>query len=84
MGIVIVEVCESNFISQLNLESLEALYPGVSVLRTDCLSKCGVCQYNAYAYVNGQIVFAKDVQTCFERIQAKVEEELTMLTGGAE
>lgn len=79
MGFIIVEVCESNWICDLNLESLEELYPGVSVLRTECLSRCGLCRQSPYAYVNGHIVFAKDAQTCFEKVKARIEYELALL-----
>ncbi|MFB5193132.1 DUF1450 domain-containing protein [Alicyclobacillus fastidiosus] len=82
MDIVLVEVCDSNPISNLNLEELEVEYPGVSVLRTECLSKCGLCEHNVYAYVNGHIVFAKDPDTCLKRIRSRIERDLAWLDEG--
>lgn len=79
MGFIIVEVCDSNPASALNLEFLETLYPGVTVLRSECMSKCGLCEHNVYAYVNGQIVFAKDANTCMAQICVQIEQELADL-----
>ncbi len=40
----IVEICENNFITKLDLENiLETEFLEVSVLETDCLSFCGMC-----------------------------------------
>lgn len=76
MGFIIVEVCDSNLVSRLDLESLETRYPGVTILRSECMSRCGLCEFNAYAYVNGHIIFAKDEETCMTRICARIEQEL--------
>ncbi|UNO48837.1 YuzB family protein [Alicyclobacillus acidoterrestris] len=78
MDIVLVEVCDSNPISLLDLEALEGMYPGVTVLRTECLSQCGLCAHNAYAYVDGNIVFAKDPETCLARIRQRIEQHLAL------
>ncbi|WAH37625.1 DUF1450 domain-containing protein [Alicyclobacillus dauci] len=79
MGIVIVEVCDSSLMSGFNLEELESLYPGVSVLRSECLSKCGLCHVSPYAYVNGHIVFDRDPDTCYEKIKQRIEYEFALM-----
>ncbi|CAH0120872.1 MULTISPECIES: DUF1450 domain-containing protein [unclassified Paenibacillus] len=76
LGIVVVEVCDSNLLSALELEDLETLYPEVSVLRLDCLSFCGLCRLRPYAIVNGKRVFAKTTEECVERIKQTIESEL--------
>lgn len=76
MGFIIVEVCEANPLSSLDLDSLEERYPGVSVLQSECMSRCGLCAHNIYAYVNGRIVFANDVETCMQRICAQIEHDM--------
>lgn len=79
MGFIIVEVCESNPLSSLHLDFLEKRYLGVSVLHSECMSHCGLCEHNIYAYVNGQIVFANDTQTCIERICQRIEHVIAEL-----
>lgn len=79
MGIIVVEVCDSNWMSGFDLEDLEVLYPGVSVIRSECMSKCGMCEHNAYAYVNGKIVYAKDAEMCFKRIKERIEYEFSLM-----
>lgn len=76
LGIVVMEVCDSNLLSALELEDLETLYPEVSVLRLDCLSFCGLCRLRPYAIVNGKRVFAKTTEECVERIKQTIESEL--------
>ncbi|MNH99347.1 hypothetical protein D3C73_521130 [compost metagenome] len=76
MGIVVVEVCDSNLMSALDLEKLEEEYPEIAVLRTDCLNLCGLCKLRPYAMVNGERVFAKTTEECISLIKQKIEEEL--------
>ncbi|MNM89850.1 hypothetical protein D3C76_552130 [compost metagenome] len=76
MGIVVVEVCDSNLMSALDLEELEEEYPEIAVLRTDCLNLCGLCKLRPYAMVNGERVFAKSTEDCISLIKQKIEEEL--------
>lgn len=76
MGIVVVEVCDSNLLSALDLEQLEEEYPEIAVLRTDCLNLCGLCKIRPYAMVNGNKVFAKTPEECILLIKQKIEEEL--------
>jgi uncharacterized protein YuzB (UPF0349 family) len=74
---VIVEICESNFITKLDLEGiLESEYPEVSVLETDCLSFCGMCAGSPYAMVNGKRVFAKTPEECLDKIREQIGQEL--------
>lgn len=79
MGIIIVEVCDSNWMAGFDLDDLESIYPGVSVLHSECMSRCGMCEHNAYAYVNGKIVFAKDAETCYKRIRGRIEYEIALM-----
>ncbi|WP_410768977.1 DUF1450 domain-containing protein [Fontibacillus sp. BL9] len=76
MGIVVVEVCDSNLMSALELEQLEEEYPEIAVLRLDCLNLCGLCKIRPYAMVNGKKVFAKTTEECIALIKQTIEEEL--------
>lgn len=82
MGIVVVEVCDSNLMSALELEYLEELYPEVAVLRADCMSLCGLCKLRPYALVNGKRVFGKTTEECIENIKAAIEAELAVYFEG--
>lgn len=76
MGIVIVEVCDVNSASGLDLEQLETEYAGVSVIRTPCLSNCTQCAAVPYAYVNGEILTAADKDTLWNDLKREIEKEL--------
>lgn len=76
MGIVVVEVCDSNLMSALELEQLEEDYPEIAVLRLDCLNLCGLCKLRPYAMVNGRRVSAKTAEECLSLIRQTIEEEL--------
>lgn len=76
MGIVVVEVCDSNLMSALELEDLEEEYPEIAVLRSDCMNLCGLCKLRPYAMVNGNKVFAKTTEECIALIRQSIEEEL--------
>lgn len=76
MGIVIVEVCESNPAASLDIESLENQYEGVSVMRNHCLSNCELCSEKPYMLVNGDIVTGDDLESLMERVREKIELEL--------
>lgn len=79
MGIVIVEICDGNLITTIDLEGiLEEEYPEVAVLESDCLSLCGLCAIRPYALVNGKRIFAKTMDECVEKIKEKIEEELAI------
>lgn len=76
MGIVIVEVCDVNPASGLDLERLEEEYPGVSVMRTSCLSNCSQCAAVPFAYVNGEILAAEGKDELLRLIKQAIEAEL--------
>lgn len=78
MGIVVVEVCDSNLMSALDLEHLEELYPEIAVLRADCMNLCGLCKLRPYALVNGKRVFGKSTEECVDKIKAAIESELAV------
>ena len=63
ISVVIVEICENNFITKLDLENiLETEYPEVSVLETDCLSFFGMC--------------AATPEECLAKIRDVIQQEL--------
>ncbi|MGG6310003.1 DUF1450 domain-containing protein [Paenibacillus macerans] len=76
MGIVIVEVCDSNLMSALELELLEDEYPEIAVMRADCLSLCGLCKIRPYALVNGKRIVAKTTEECVQLVKQAIEDEL--------
>jgi uncharacterized protein YuzB (UPF0349 family) len=76
MGIVIVEVCDVNPASGLDLEQLEQDHPGVSVIRTPCLSNCTQCAAVPYAYINGEFVSAADPDALWHELKLAIAEEL--------
>lgn len=78
MGIVVVEICDSNLMSALELEHLEELYPEIAVLRADCMNLCGLCKLRPYALVNGKRVIGKTTEECIENIKAAIEAELAV------
>ena len=78
MGIVIVEICDSNLMSALELEGLEELYPEVAVLRADCMNLCGLCKLRPYALVNGKRVVGQSTEECVEKIKEAIQAELAV------
>ncbi|MBP1988462.1 DUF1450 domain-containing protein [Paenibacillus eucommiae] len=76
LGLVVVEVCERNAIASLPLEDLEAEYPEIAVLRTNCLTMCHLCGALPYAMVNSKRVFAKTEVQCLSLMKKAVEEEI--------
>lgn len=53
MGIVVVDVCQANKITSIDIEAiLEEEFPEVAVIMNDCLSYCGLCANSYYAQVN--------------------------------
>lgn len=81
MGIVVVEVCDSNLLSALDLEQLEEEFPEIAVLRLDCLNLCGLCKIRPYAMVNGKKVFAKTTEECLALIKETIRQELEAFHG---
>lgn len=79
MGVVVVEVCDGNLITELDIESIiESEYPEVAVLMNECLSFCGMCAVRPYAIVNGSRVFGKNPEEALAKIRKKIEEELAV------
>ncbi|KHE67228.1 DUF1450 domain-containing protein [Halobacillus sp. BBL2006] len=79
MGVVVVEVCDGNLITELDIEGIiESEYPEVAVLMNECLSYCGMCALRPYAIVNGTRVFAKTSEEALDKIRVKIEEELAV------
>ncbi|MGP4070805.1 DUF1450 domain-containing protein [Halobacillus sp. B29] len=79
MGVVVVEVCDGNLITELDIEDIiESEYPEVAVLMNECLSFCGMCAVRPYAIVNGTRVFAKTSEEALDKIRTKIEEELAV------
>ena len=77
IGIIIVEICESNLLSTVETEGLlEDEYPEVSVITSSCLSFCGLCRLRPFAMVNGKRIKGKDVDDALINIRAAIEEEL--------
>jgi len=77
MGIVVVDVCETNAIMTFDIEKiLENKYPEVAVLINDCLTYCGLCRVRPFALVNGKRIFGQTPEECLENIQEAIEKEL--------
>ncbi|MFQ3544976.1 DUF1450 domain-containing protein [Halobacillus rhizosphaerae] len=78
-GVVVVEICDSNLINVLDIESIiESEYPDAAVLKNDCLSFCGLCALKPYALVNNSRIFAKTPEEALDKIRTKIEEELAI------
>ena len=77
IGIVVVEICESNLLQTINAENLfESEYPEVAVLVSDCLNFCGLCRLKPYALVNGKRIRGNDVDDCINKIRLAIEDAL--------
>ena len=77
MGIVVVEICDGNMITVIDLESiLEEEFPEVAVLMSDCLSFCGMCAVRPYAIVNNKRIFGKTPEEALEKIRQAIRDEL--------
>ncbi|MFC3041220.1 DUF1450 domain-containing protein [Virgibacillus xinjiangensis] len=79
MGIVVVEVCDGNSITEINIEEiLEQEFPEVAVLMNECLSFCGLCRVRPYALVNNKRVFGNTPEECLEKIREEIKKELAV------
>lgn len=77
VGIIIVEICESNVLITVDAERLlEDEYPEVSVLVSECLSMCSLCRFSPFALVNGKRIRGRDSTDCLNRIRQAIDEEL--------
>ncbi|MFC4023460.1 DUF1450 domain-containing protein [Oceanobacillus longus] len=79
MGIVVVEVCDGNAITTLDIEGIiEAEFPEVAVLMNECLSFCGLCALRPYALVNNKRVSGKTPEECLGKIREQIKKELAV------
>ncbi len=78
MGLILLEICDMNLLSEEALQALLEKYPEVAVMSYDCQNLCGLCKMRPYALVNGQRIFGKDLPECIENIRIKIEEELAL------
>lgn len=79
MGIVVVDVCQSNRLATIDIEDvLESEFPEVAVIINDCLSICGLCARTCFAQVNGKIVHGKTIEECLDKIREAIKKELAM------
>jgi uncharacterized protein YuzB (UPF0349 family) len=79
MGIVVVEVCDGNAITTIDMEEiLEKEFPEVAVLMNECLSFCGLCRVRPYALVNNKRVFGSTPEQCLNKIRETIKEELAV------
>jgi uncharacterized protein YuzB (UPF0349 family) len=77
MGIVVVEICDGNTITTVDVEGIiESEFPEVAVLTNECLNFCGLCAVRPYALVNNKRVFAKTPEECLDKIREAIKEEL--------
>ncbi|WP_404456132.1 YuzB family protein [Virgibacillus necropolis] len=79
MGIVIVDVCDGNAITTINIEEIiEKEFPEVAVLMNECLSFCGLCRLKPYALVNGKRVSGNTPEECLDKIREAIRKELAV------
>jgi uncharacterized protein YuzB (UPF0349 family) len=79
MGIVVVEICDGNAITTIDIEEiLEREFPEVAVLMYDCLSFCGLCRVRPYATVNNRRIHGKTPEECLDHIRDAIKEELAV------
>ncbi|UOQ84581.1 DUF1450 domain-containing protein [Gracilibacillus salinarum] len=79
MGIVVVEICDSNLMNTFDIETLiESEYPEVAVLISDCLSFCGLCRLKPYTLVNNRRIHGKTPEETLDKIRVAIEEELAV------
>ncbi|UOQ48835.1 YuzB family protein [Gracilibacillus caseinilyticus] len=79
MGIVVVEICDSNLMNTFDIETLiESEYPEVAVLISDCLSFCGLCRLKPYSLVNNRRIHGKTPKETLDKIRTAIEEELAV------
>jgi len=79
MGIVVVEVCDGNAITALDIEEiLETEFPEVAVMTNECMNYCGLCAVRPYAFVNNTRVFGKTPEACLDKIREQIKSELAV------
>ncbi|HLS22774.1 MAG TPA: DUF1450 domain-containing protein [Pseudogracilibacillus sp.] len=79
MGIVVVDVCQANKLTTIDIETLlEQEFPEVAVIMNNCLSFCGLCANSYFAQVNGKIVHGKTIDECVDNIREAIRKELAI------
>lgn len=79
MKIIVVEVCDANLFTTLNIEEvIEEEFPEVAVIINQCLSFCGLCRAVPFAIVNNDRIFGKTPEECLDKVRLKIKEELAM------
>lgn len=79
MKIIVVEVCDANLFTSLNIEEIiEGEFPEVAVIINQCLSFCGLCRAVPFAIVNNKRVFGKTPEECLEKVKIAIKEELAI------
>lgn len=78
MGLILIELCDYNLLTPQHLKKI-AGHPEVAIMNYDCLNSCGMCSLRPFAIVNGQRIFAPNIEQCLVKIEQKVESELKHL-----
>lgn len=79
MKFIIVEICDANTFTTLDVEEvLESEFPEVAVIINQCLSFCGLCRAVPFAIVNNDRIFGKTPEECLDKVRLKIKEELAM------
>lgn len=79
MGVIVVEVCEANAITTLDIEGIiESEFSEVAVVTNECLVMCGLCRASPFALVNNKRVYAKTPEECLEKIRETIKKELAV------
>jgi len=79
MKFIVVEVCDANTLTTLNVEEIiESEFPEVAVIINQCLSFCGLCRSVPFAIVNNERIFGKTPEECLDKINVQIKKELAM------
>lgn len=79
MKIIVVEICDANLFTSLNVEEIiEGEFPEVAVIINQCLSFCGLCRAVPFAIVNNRRVFGKTPEECLDKVKVAIKEELAI------
>ncbi|GAB4074892.1 hypothetical protein GCM10028778_23950 [Barrientosiimonas marina] len=79
MGAIVVEICDANVITSLDIEGIiEKEFPEVAVLNNECLAFCGLCRVRPYAMVNNRRVHGNTPEECLDNIRQAIKEELAV------
>lgn len=79
MKIVVVEVCDANTLTTLDIEEIiENEFPEVAVIINQCLSFCGLCRSVPFAIVNNERIFGKTPEECLHKVTVQIKKELAI------